>query len=220
MASGERNAQEDAQLLLLRQQQIELARVIELQNKTPAQNRQNEEMLAFLELVTKATGEQLKAEAAAQALLSTMTSRTRLPRQSCAMGADSAEVTRLRAQFALDAKLAEIEASAASETTKQALRDAAQAAFDLATADMSGALAAAANEAARLSDEVRRAVDGMFDLAPKASLIWRSRACACASKTIPRAWQRKSRPSVQRAGLTRKPRRCARILPIRAKSHS
>jgi len=164
VASGDRNAQEEEQLKLLRQQEIELARVIELQKQDPEQNRQNEEMLAFLDLVTKATGEQLKAEAAAQAMLSTMTEQNALAQAIAQHGADSAEVTRLRAQFALNAKLEEIEASKASEATKDALRDAAQAAFDLSTADISGALNAAANEAARLSAEVRGAVDAMFDL--------------------------------------------------------
>jgi hypothetical protein len=170
VASGERNAQEDAQLLLLRQQQIELARVIELQKQDPAQNRQTEEMLTFLELVTKSTGEQLKAEAAAQAMLSTMTEQNAVAEAILRHGADSAEVTRLRAQFALDAKLEEIEAMDASEATKEELRQAVQHAFDLATSDMSGSIRAAADEAARLSDEVRRAVDGMFDLATQGEL--------------------------------------------------
>ncbi|MGK8234056.1 phage tail length tape measure family protein [Roseovarius sp. MS2] len=169
-ASGEISEAEQARLDTLDQMRLRLAEVAQLRAQDPAQNRQTEEMLTFLDLVTKSTGEQLKAEAAAQAMLSTMTEQNAVAQAIAQHGADSAEVTRLRAQFALDAKLEEIEASAASETTKQALRDAAQAAFDLATADMSGALAAAANEAARLSDEVRRAVDGMFDLATQGEL--------------------------------------------------
>ena len=164
LASGERNAQEDAQLLLLRQQQIELARVIELQKQDPAQNRQTEEMLTFLELVTKSTGEQLKAEAAAQAMLSTMTEQNAVAEAILRHGADSAEVTRLRAQFALDAKLEEIEAKDASEATKQEMREAAQAAFEIATSDMSGSIRAAADEASRLAAEVRGAVDAITTL--------------------------------------------------------
>lgn len=169
-ASGEISEAEQARLETLDQMRLRLAEVAQLQAQDPAQNRQTEEMLAFLELVTQSTGEQLKAEAAAQAMLSTMTEQNAVAEAILRHGADSAEVTRQRAQFALAAKLEEIEASAASEATKQALRDAAQAAFDLATADMSGALAAAVNEAARLSDEVRRAVDGMFDLATQGEL--------------------------------------------------
>ncbi|KGM86768.1 Prophage tail length tape measure protein [Roseovarius mucosus DSM 17069] len=164
VASGNRNAQEDAQLLLLRQQQIELARVIELQKQDPAQNRQNEEMLAFLELVTKATGEQLKAEAAAQAMLSTMLEQNAIAEAIAQHGEDSAAVTRLRAQFALNAALAEADASDASVETKDALREAAQAAFEIATSDISGGIRAAADEASRLAAEVRGAVDAVADL--------------------------------------------------------
>lgn len=169
-AVGTISEAEEARLLTLDQMRIRLAEVAQLQAQDPAQNRQTEEMLTFLELVTKSTGEQLKAEAAAQAMLSTMTEQNAVAEAILRHGADSAEVTRLRAQFALDAKLAEIEASNASEATKEELRQAAQAAFEIATADMSGALAAAADEAARLSDEVRRAVDGMFDLATQGEL--------------------------------------------------
>ncbi|MGK8235208.1 phage tail length tape measure family protein [Roseovarius sp. MS2] len=163
-ASGEISEAEQARLDTLDQMRIRLAEVAKLQSEDPARNRQTEEMLTFLDLVTKATGEQLKAEAAAQAMLSTMTEQNALAQAIAQHGADSTEVTRLRAQFALNAKLEEIEASNASEATKDALRDAAEAAFDLSTADISGALNAAANEAARLSAEVRGAVDAMFDL--------------------------------------------------------
>ncbi|WP_417726175.1 phage tail length tape measure family protein [Roseovarius sp.] len=163
-ASGETSDLELERLDTLRKMRLTLAEVAQLQSQDPAQNRQTEEMLTFLDLVTKSTGEQLKAEAAASSLLSTLTEQNAVAEAIAQHGADSVEVTRLRAQFALDAKLEEIEASKASEVTKDALRDAAQAAFDLSTADISGVLNAAANEAARLSAEVRGAVDAMADL--------------------------------------------------------
>lgn len=170
VASGSRNPAEEENLKLLREQELKLAEVIELQKQDPAQNRRTEEMLTFLAAVTKSTGEQLRANAAAEAMLGTLTQQNALAQAIARSGADSAEVTRLRAQFALDAKLEEIEASKASEKVKQELRDAALAAFDIATADMSGAIGAAADEAARLSDAVRSAVDGMFDLATQGEL--------------------------------------------------
>ncbi|ARE85001.1 prophage tail length tape measure protein [Roseovarius mucosus] len=163
-ASGEISEAEQARLDTLDQMRLRLAEVAELQSQDPAQNRQNEEMLAFLELVTKATGEQLKAEAAAQALLSTMLEQNAIAEAIAQHGADSAAVTRLRAQFALNAALAEADASDASVETKDALREAAQAAFEIATSDISGGIRAAADEASRLAAEVRGAVDAMADL--------------------------------------------------------
>jgi len=163
-AAGDISETEEARLLTLDQMRLRLAEVAELQSQDPVQNRQNEEMLAFLELVTKATGEQLKAEASAQALLSTMTEQNAIAEAIARHGADSAEATRLRAQFARDTKFEEIEASDASETTKAALREAAQAAFDIATSDISGGIRAAADEASRLAAEVRGAVDAVADL--------------------------------------------------------
>ncbi|MBW4975365.1 phage tail length tape measure family protein [Roseovarius mucosus] len=163
-ASGEVSEAEKARLDTLAQMRLRLAEVAQLQSQDPARNRQIEEMLTFLDLVTKATGEQLKAEAAAQAMLSTMTEQNAIALAIAQHGADSAAVTRLRAQFALDAALAEADASDASVETKDAMREAAQAAFEIATSDMSGSIRAAADEAARLSAEVRGAVDAMFDL--------------------------------------------------------
>ncbi|KJS43353.1 MAG: histidine kinase [Roseovarius sp. BRH_c41] len=163
-AVGTISEAEEARLLTLDQMRIRLAEVAELQSQNPEDNRQSEEMLTFLDLVTKSTGEQLKAEAAAQAMLLTLTEQNAVAEAIARTGADSVEVSRLRAQFALNAKLEEIAASDASEATKEALREAAEAAFDLSTVDVSGALNAAANEAARLSAEVRGAVDAMFDL--------------------------------------------------------
>lgn len=163
-AAGDISETEEARLLTLDQMRIRLAEVAQLQSQDPAQNRQNEEMLAFLELVTKATGEQLKAEAAAQALLSTMLEQNAIAEAIAQHGADSAAVTRLRAQFALNAALAEADASNASVETKDALREAAQAAFEIATSDISGGIRAAADEASRLAAEVRGAVDAVADL--------------------------------------------------------
>lgn len=163
-ASGEISEAEQARLDTLDQMRLRLAEVAQLQSQDPAQNRQNEEMLAFLELVTKATGEQLKAEAAAQALLSTMLEQNAIAEAIAQHGADSAAVTRLRAQFALNAALAEADASDASVETKDALREAAQAAFEIATSDISGGIRAAADEASRLAAEVRGAVDAVADL--------------------------------------------------------
>ncbi|EAQ27521.1 phage tail length tape measure family protein [Roseovarius sp. 217] len=163
-AVGDISETEEARLLTLDQMRIRLAEVAQLQSEDPDQNRQTEELLTFLDLVTKATGEQLKAEAAAQALLSTMTEQNAIAEAIARHGADSAEATRLRAQFARDTKLEEIKASNASETTKAALREAAQAAFEIATSDISGGIRAAADEASRLAAEVRGAVDAIADL--------------------------------------------------------
>jgi len=163
-AVGTISEAEEARLLTLDQMRIRLAEVAELQSQDPEDNRQSEEMLTFLELVTKATGEQLTAEAAAQAMLLTMVEQNAVAEAIARTGADSAEVTRLRAQFALDAALAEADASDASEATKEEMRQAAQHAFEIATADMSGSIRAAADEAARLRAEVLGAVDAMFDL--------------------------------------------------------
>ncbi|KJS45895.1 MAG: histidine kinase, partial [Roseovarius sp. BRH_c41] len=164
LASGETSEAEQDRLLTLDKMRLTLAEVAKLQGEDPARNRQTEEMLTFLDLVTKSTGEQLKAEAAAQATLSTMIQQNGVAEAIARAGADSAEVTRLRAQFALDAALAEADASGASEETKEAMREAAQHTFEIATSDMSGSIRAAADEAARLSAEVRGAVDAMFDL--------------------------------------------------------
>jgi len=163
-AAGGTNAAEDAKLQLLREQQLELAKVIELQQQDPAQNRENEALVTSLKLITDRAIAQADADAAGRDLLGTMQEQNALAQAIARHGADSAEATRLRAQFALDAKLEEIEASEASDAIKQDLLDAAQAAFDLATADIAGVMAAGATEAARLSAEVRGAVDAMADL--------------------------------------------------------
>lgn len=163
-ASGEISEAEQARLDTLDQMRLKLAEVANLQSQDPARNRQTEEMLTFLSLVTKSTGEQLKAERSAQAMLSTMIQQNGVAEAIAREGADSAEVTRLRAQFALDATLEEIEALKVSEATKEALREAAQHTFDIATSDMSGNIRAAADEASRLAAEVRGAVDAISTL--------------------------------------------------------
>jgi len=163
-AAGDISETEEARLLTLDQMRARLAEVAELQKQDPAQSREDETLVRRLRLLTEAALARAKADDAARAELATMQEQNALAQAIAQFGADSAAATRLRAQFALDAKLEEIEAKDASEATKQEMREAAQAAFEIATSDMSGSIRAAADEAARLSAEVRGAVDAMFDL--------------------------------------------------------
>ncbi|WP_297772669.1 phage tail length tape measure family protein [uncultured Roseovarius sp.] len=164
VASGRRSPAEDENLRLLQEQELELARVIELQKQDPAENRRTEEMLSFLATVTESTEEQLRANAAMRDMLATQQEQNAIAQAIARHGADSAEVTRLRAQFARDAKLEEIEASEASEELKKKAREAAQAFFEISTTDLTGPISAAADEAARLSAEVRGAVGALIEL--------------------------------------------------------
>jgi len=163
-ASGETSEAERARLDTLEQMRIRLAEVAKLQSEDPARNRENETLITRLKLLTDMALARSKAEEAARDELATMQEQNALAQAIAQFGADSVAATRLRAQFALDAKLEEIEAKDASEATKQEMREAAQAAFEIATSDMSGSIRAAGDEAARLSAEVRGAVDAMFDL--------------------------------------------------------
>ncbi|WP_439526178.1 phage tail length tape measure family protein [Roseovarius mucosus] len=163
-ASGETSEAERARLDTLEQMRIRLAEVAELQKQDPAQNRADETLVRRIRILTELALGRAKANDAARDELATMQEQNALAQAIAQFGADSAAATRLRAQFALDAKLEEIEAKDASEATKQEMREAAQAAFEIATSDMSGSIRAAADEAARLSAEVRGAVDAMFDL--------------------------------------------------------
>lgn len=163
-ASGDVSEAEEARLLTLEQMRLTLARVAELQAQDPARNREDETLITRLKLLTDMALARSKAEEAARDELATMQEQNALAQAIAQFGADSAAATRLRAQFALDAKLEEIEAKDASAATKQDMRDAAQAAFEIATSDMSGNIRAAADEASRLAAEVRGAVDAITTL--------------------------------------------------------
>ncbi|AWZ21078.1 Hypothetical protein RAK1035_2370 [Roseovarius sp. AK1035] len=163
-ASGGLSETEEARLLTLDQMRARLAEVAELQKQDPAQSREDETLVRRLRLLTEAALARSKADDAARAELATMQEQNALAQAIAQFGADSATATRLRAQFALDAKLEEIEAKDASDENKNALREAAQAAFEIATSDISGGIRAAADEASRLAAEVRGAVDAVADL--------------------------------------------------------
>ena len=231
-ASGEISAAEQARLDTLDQMRLRLAEVAELQSQDPAQNRQNEEMLAFLELVTKATGEQLKAEAAAQALLSTMLEQNAIAEAIAQHGADSAAVTRLRAQFALNAALAEADASDASVETKNALREAAQAAFEIATSDISGGIRAAADEPAsgQSSAMIQWAAPGPWQgrgstgkppsSEARPAVIWQRSTPSTRAGTLWLNWPGKPRVSMNSPGLRAPPAARAADRPTRPCANS
>jgi hypothetical protein len=155
---------EDTRLLTLERMRLELQQVLREQDQDPAQIRRTNEMLEFLDLLVKAANEQIRANQAAQDMLATMTEQNALAEAIARFGSDSAAVTRLRAEFARDAKLEEIAALPVSEAIKQELRDAAQHAFEIATSDMSGTIRAAGDEAARLAAEMRGAVGALEQL--------------------------------------------------------
>jgi hypothetical protein len=155
---------EDARLLTLEQMRLELQAVLREQDRDPAQIRAANEMAESLDLLVKAANEQIRANQAAQDMLATMTEQNALAEAIARFGSDSAAVTRLRAEFARDAKLEEIAALPVSEAIKQELRDAAQHAFEIATSDMSGTIRAAGDEAARLAAEMRGAVGALEQL--------------------------------------------------------
>lgn len=163
-AVGDISETEQARLDTLDQMRIRLAEVAQLQSEDPASSRENETLITRLKLLTEMALARVKADDAARDELATMQEQNALAQAIAQFGADSVAATRLRAQFTLDAKLEEIAAKDASEATKQEMRAAAQAAFEIATSDMSGSIRAAADEASRLAAEVRGAVDAMSDL--------------------------------------------------------
>lgn len=163
-AVGDINEAERARLDTLDQIRIQLAETLELQRQDPAQNRQAREMAEFLELLVKSTNEQIRADQVALSTLATMQQQNALAQAIARFGADSAEVARLRAEAVRDAKLEMIDADDASEEIKEAMRDAAHAAFEIATTDMAGPIGNAFEEAQRLAAALNIAVEAAREL--------------------------------------------------------
>ena len=118
------------------------------------QTEYNADLAETIRLLNEKTIASMQANADLEAQTAALVQQNELQRAITQYGADSAEVTRLRAEHERDALLEMVETSEATEDVKAAMIEAVQAAFELATTDTASGISDAVVEAQALADEL------------------------------------------------------------------